>query len=55
MIDLEDRPKCPDARISWYNSTWICTLNDKLCLLEGNNKCPYYEEYLEELREEHNA
>jgi len=52
MNNLEERPKCPDAKVSWYNGMWICNLNGKLCLLESGEECPYYEEYLEELNKE---
>ncbi len=51
-MTIEEKPKCPDARHSWYNGMALCNLNDKMCLLEGDNECPYYEDYLKELKEE---
>jgi len=52
MDDLEEIPKCPDAKVGWYSGMWICKLNGKLCLLEVGEECPYYEEFLEELSKE---
>jgi len=45
---LDDDFSCPDSRRSWYCDVALCNLNDKICLLESGDKCPYYEEWLEE-------
>lgn len=46
------KPKCPESRPSWYDHTPLCNLNSKICLLEGDNECPVYEEYLKEIEPE---
>ena len=51
---VDTKPRCPDARTSWYQDVDLCNLNDKVCLLEAGDRCPYYEEYLEELKKEKN-
>lgn len=43
--------KCPEAHTSYYGDVSICNLNGKVCLLEGDNECPYYEEFLAEMKE----
>ena len=42
---------CPDSKRSWYSEIALCNLNDKYCLLETGNDCPYYQEWLEEQKE----
>ena len=47
--DATIKPRCPEVRRSWYNGVDLCNLNDKICLLEGPNECPYYNDYLKEV------
>ena len=43
---------CPESRRSWYSEITRCNLNDKYCLLETGDKCPYYEEWKAEHKKE---
>lgn len=47
-----DHSPCPDARNKPYYPIIICNLNDKPCLREQDLDCPYYQEYLAELKED---
>ncbi len=40
---------CPDSKRTWYMDVALCNLNDKYCLLESGDECPYYEEFLKEV------
>ena len=40
---------CPDSKRTWYSEISKCNLNDKSCLLETGDDCPYYQEWLEEV------
>ena len=51
-MTIEEKPKCPGSRRSWYNGVALCHLNDKICLLETDDTCEDYEDYLKELKEE---
>ena len=42
----EEKPKCPESKQSWYDGTRLCLLNNKICLLESDDFCSYYEEWL---------
>jgi len=44
----KDELICPESKRTWYSEVARCNLNDKYCLLETGDTCPYYEEYLEE-------
>ncbi len=46
---MTEKPGCPDAKRSWYNGVDICSLDEKICLLESGKECPYYEKYLKEV------
>lgn len=46
MATLIKGIRCPDARRAFDLD--VCNLNDKICLLEGGEKCPYYEQFLVE-------
>lgn len=46
-----NKPRCPEA-VSYWEGLDTCNLNDKTCLLESGDECPYYNEYLEELQKE---
>ena len=52
-MTTKEKPRCPEAKTSWYRDIDLCRLNDKLCLLEETGgKCDHYEEYLKELKED---
>ena len=46
-----DEPRCPDASTKYFEVT-VCNLNDKMCVRESGWDCPYYNEWLEELKKE---
>ncbi len=54
-MTTEEKPKCPDARSSWYNGVALCNQTDKICLLEKDTECSDYKDYLKELKEEENG
>jgi len=54
MEKLAWKKQCPESIQSWYSEFPRCNLNDKMCVLaeEEGVTCPYYEDYLDEIREE---
>ena len=46
--------RCPDMKTirAGDESMDYCKLNDKMCLLVGDYRCEYYEEYLKEIKED---
>lgn len=48
------KPECPYLRkkVAGDESYMWCDLVDKWCLLEGDNRCEEYDNYLKELKEE---
>ena len=50
QVILKDVEPCPDRK--YHNGLDFCKLNDKLCVRENEDTCPYYDEYLQELKEE---
>ena len=48
---MEEKPECPESTKSWYDGTRLCNLsNGRICLLESDFTCEYYDEYLTEFR-----
>jgi len=47
-----NEPRCPDESTKFYGGITICNLNDKHCVRDSGWGCPYYNEYLEELKKE---
>ena len=43
---------CPESKQTWYSEFTRCNLNDKICLLETGEECPYYQEFKEEFEKE---
>lgn len=54
MTATGNKPECPHLRKKPAgDETYLhCDLVDKWCLLEGNNECEEYNEFLKELADE---
>lgn len=44
--------QCPESKQTAYYPAARCNLNDKPCVLELGWNCPYYEDYLVEIKKE---